>query len=251
MEIGAQLYTVRNHCKTLDAFAESLARIANIGYKNIQISGTCEFEPEWVKNELKKNGLKCVVTHTSADKLKESAKKVAIEHDIFGTDYIGLGYFNFTASKDIESLYKEFLDIFLPVARTVCECGKHFMFHNHDKEFQKINGIPILYKLAEDFTSDEMGFIIDTFWVQAGGADPAYVIEKFSGRVPCIHLKDYAYGQKMSALGEGNINFDRIFKTAEASGTKYMLVEQDDCNGEDPFDCLQRSYEYLRGFGFE
>ena len=32
-----------------------------------------------------------------------------------------------------------------------------------------------------------------------------------------------------------------------------MLVEQDDCNGEDPFDCLKRSFEYLksRGFNYE
>ena len=29
-----------------------------------------------------------------------------------------------------------------------------------------------------------------------------------------------------------------------------MLVEQDDCNGEDPFDCLRRSYLYLKAQGF-
>jgi hypothetical protein len=37
---------------------------------------------------------------------------------------------------------------------------------------------------------------------------------------------------------------------AEAAGTKYMMVEQDDCNGEDPFECLKRSYEYLKACGF-
>jgi len=54
----------------------------------------------------------------------------------------------------------------------------------------------------------------------------------------------------MQAVGEGNINFDRVFAKAEAGGTEYMLVEQDDCNGEDPFDCLRRSYEYLKACGF-
>ena len=53
------------------------------------------------------------------------------------------------------------------------------------------------------------------------------------------------------AEGEGNINFDRVFEKAEAGGTQYMLVEQDNCNGEDPFDCLRRSYEYLKAEGFE
>ena len=68
--------------------------------------------------------------------------------------------------------------------------------------------------------------------------------------MPCIHLKDYAYGQKMAVVGEGNINFDRVFAKAEDAGTKYMLVEQDNCGGEDPFACLQRSYAFLKSRGF-
>ena len=55
----------------------------------------------------------------------------------------------------------------------------------------------------------------------------------------------------MAVISEGNINFDRVFEKAEKSKTEYMLVEQDDCNGEDPFDCLKRSYKYLRANGFE
>ena len=56
MEIGAQLYTVRKFCKDINGFADTLKRVADIGYKNVQISGTCEFDPEWLKNELNKNG---------------------------------------------------------------------------------------------------------------------------------------------------------------------------------------------------
>lgn len=51
-------------------------------------------------------------------------------------------------------------------------------------------------------------------------------------------------------LGEGNMNFDRIFEKAEVAGTKYMLVEQDKCYDDDPFDCLKRSYQYLKAHGF-
>ena len=42
----------------------------------------------------------------------------------------------------------------------------------------------------------------------------------------------------------------RVFEKAEEAGTEYMLVEQDDCGGEDPIECLRRSYHYLRSFGF-
>lgn len=250
LRIGAQFYTLRESCKTLDDFSLSLKKTADIGYKFIQISGTCAFEAEWLRDELAKNGLACVVTHTAADRLINEPKIVAAEHDVFDCKYIGLGWnsFNLDDPGDTpEAFYKKYVG----TARAFKDCGKYFMYHNHDQEFKKYNGKLVLEHLSEMFAPDEMGFIVDTFWVTAGGGDPAQWIEKLSGRVPCIHLKDFAYGKKMSVIGEGNINFDRVFKTAEGAGTKYMLVEQDDCNGEDPFECLKRSYEYLKSKGFE
>ena len=59
----------------------------------------------------------------------------------------------------------------------------------------------------------------------------------------------YAFGQLMAVVGEGNINFDAVISAAESAGTQYLLVEQDNCNGEDPFDCLKRSYENMKAMG--
>jgi sugar phosphate isomerase/epimerase len=249
MEIGIQFYTLRDFCKDLDSFSDTLKRVADIGYKNVQISGTCEFEAEWLKKELDKNGLKCVITHTPPVKLINETAKVAKEHDIFGCDYVGLSYYGFNEDKENESL-EYYIETYGKVADGLATNGKYFMHHNHDYEFKKYNGKTVLEILAETFAPDKLGFILDTFWVQAGGADPAYWLERLSGRVPCIHLKDYAFGKQMAVLGEGNINFDRVFEKAEIAGTKYMLVEQDDCNGENPFDCIKRSYEYLKSRGF-
>lgn len=250
MKIGAQFYTVRDFCKDLDGFAETLKKVADIGYKTVQISGTCAFEPEWLKAQLDSNGLECVITHTAADKLISDPVKTAKEHDVFGCKYVGLGGFGFDEEKDNQH-FDDFLRIYTPVGKALAENGKYFMYHNHDGEFRKYNGKLILEALAENMPADIMGFTLDTFWVQAGGGDPAQWLERLSGRIPCIHLKDYAYGRKMAVIGEGNINFDRVFEKAEAGGTEYMLVEQDDCNGENPFDCLKRSYEYLKSRGFE
>lgn len=249
MEIGAQFYTIREFCKTEEDFALSLKKVADIGYKNVQISGTCDFDPKWLKEQLERNGLKCVLTHTSKDRLKADAAQVAKDHDVFGCNYVGLGAYGFREEKG-ESM-EDFLATYRPVAQTLKENGKYFMYHNHAHEFRKENGRLILGRIAEYVPADIMGFTLDTYWVQVGGGDPAQWIEKLSGRVPCIHLKDCAYQQKMAAVGEGNINFDRVFEKAASAGTKYMLVEQDDCNGEDPFDCLRRSYQFLKANGFE
>lgn len=248
MIIGAQFYTLRNFCKTLDDFSETLKKVADIGYTSVQISGTCAYEPEWLRDQLKANGLKCAVTHIPGDKLKADPVKVAHDHDIFDCEYVGLGCYNFAAE---DATTEKFTEEYLPVAKAIHSAGKYFMYHNHDAEFKWENGKTILANLAEKFSPELMGFTLDTFWVQAGGGDPAAWIEYLSGRVPCIHLKDYSYGRKMAVIGEGNINFDRVFKSAEKAGTKYMLVEQDECYGEDPFDCLARSYKYLSSLGFK
>ena len=55
--------------------------------------------------------------------------------------------------------------------------------------------------------------------------------------------------QLMASVGSGNMNFSAILKACEASGVEHLLVEQDDCNGVDPFTCLKRSYQYLKSFG--
>ena len=248
MEIGAQFFTVRDTCKTLEGFAETLKKVADIGYRTVQISGTCAYEPEWLDAELKKNGLKCVVTHISTGILTADPAKVAKDHDVFGCDHVGLGYYSFDPEKGQN--FDDFVTTYGEVAKILKDNGKYFMYHNHDQEFKKIDGVRILDKICEAIPAELMGITFDTYWAQVGGADPAKCLEMLAGRIPCIHLKDCGYGRRMDVIGEGNINFERVFEKAEAGGTKYMLVEQDNCNGEDPIECLRRSYLYLKACGF-
>ena len=245
MEIGAQMYTVNAFTKTTEGISETLKKIADIGYKNVQVSGTCPYDPVWLKGELDKNGLKCVITHTPVENAEESIKN----HDILCCEHVGLGWYDFQ-NGETKDAYNTFIEKYKPISKALKAGGKQFMYHNHDHEFKKYNGKILLEHLAEDFSADELGFTLDTYWVQMGGGEPSDWLEKLSGRVPCIHIKDFAYERKMAVIGEGNMNWDKIFKAAEKSGTKYMLVEQDDCYGEDPFYCLKRSYEFLKSRGF-
>ena len=249
MQIGAQFYTVRNQCQTLDDFALTLRKVADIGYKAVQISGTCPYEAQWLREQLDANGLRCVLTHIPVPRLTGELEQVIADHHVFGCENIGLGWYAFNET----DTYEAFMATYPAIARKIREGGRYFMYHNHDQEFKRTpDGRQIiLERLAEAIPAADMGFTLDTFWVQAGGGDPAQWIANLAGRVPVIHLKDYAYGRKMAVIGEGNINFDRVFAKAEESGTQFMLVEQDDCNGEDPIECLRRSYQYLTSCGFE
>ena len=91
MKIGAQLYTVRDFAQNLEDFENTIARIAEIGYREVQVSGTCAYEPEWLAEKLSKYGLSCVLTHTAMDKMKADPVGVCRDHSVFGCNYIGIG----------------------------------------------------------------------------------------------------------------------------------------------------------------
>lgn len=255
MILGAQLYTVRAFTKTLDDFAETLKKVADIGYTTVQVSATCAFEPEWLRDRLKETGLSCVITHTPPARIEQETEKVMEEHRIFGCGYIGIGM----APGGMEG-YDDFVRTFKPVAQKIAEGGLYLAYHNHNIEFARTgNGKEIyLERLLSDFTPRELAVTFDTYWAQAGGADAAYWLRKLRGRVRNIHLKDMAFalgnglsGMRMAAVGEGNMNFEAILAAAEDAGTQYALIEQDECYGEDPFACLKKSYENLRAMGLE
>ncbi len=253
MKLGAQLFTVRQFTQTLDDFAETLKKTADIGYKVVQVSGTCPFDAEWLKEQLDKNGLECAITHTAQPKIYGETEKTIADHKIFGCNYIGIGslgelYRHMDASEAFKEIYTE-------PARKIKDASMKLMYHNHGYEFIKTNGVTFLERLANSFTPDELGFTLDSYWVQYAGADPAEWVKKLSGRVDCVHAKDMKFTpdmkHEMAYVGEGNINFDRFLSACEDAGTKYVLVEQDDCQDRDPFFCLKKSYEYLTSMGLK
>ncbi len=245
MQIGAQLYTVRDFCKTPEDLSKTLKKIAQIGYKYVQVSGVCEYTPEWMKNELDKNGLECVLTHIPPERIAGETDAVIAEHNVFGCQNIGIGWYEIH-KEGVQAFY----DRFAAAGRELTGNGKRLCYHNHDQEFIKIDGKTVLEWLAEKFSADVLSFTPDTYWMQMGGADPAEWIMFLKNRVPCVHLKDMEYGRKMAALGEGNMNMDRIIDACDSAGTEYMLVEQDDCYGRSPFECLKISYDFLKSRGF-
>ena len=247
MIIGAQLYTLREYTKTLDDFAETLKKVADIGYTTVQVSGTVDYEPQWLKEQLERNGLSCVLTHIKPERLLDNPAQVAKDHDVFFCEYVGLG--SVPGGLNDVNDYNKFREDFLPVARALRENQKLFMFHNHDAEFAKsADGRVFFEHMLKDFTPDEMGITLDTYCVQAAGGDPIWWLEQLKGRVPCVHLKDMIFnkGIKMAPVFEGNMNFEGILAACYEADTKYVLVEQDDTYGEDPFECMKRSYHNIK-----
>ena len=252
MEIGAQFFTLRDYCKTLEDFSETLKKVADMGYKTVQISGTCAYEADWLNEQLVKNGLRCVITHTAPDKIRDLTEQVIADHKTFGCKYVGIGCAP-NGFANGEADMKALCEIIEKVAEPFAENDLLLMYHNHALDFQRgEDGRQYFMRLVEDYAPAQLGFTLDTYWVQAGGLTVPDTIRKLKGRVPCVHLKDMAVRGNsaiMAPVGWGNLDFDAILPACEDAGAKYLLVEQDDCYEENPFDCLKKSYDFLRSRG--
>ncbi|MGN6711520.1 sugar phosphate isomerase/epimerase family protein [Anaerocolumna jejuensis] len=252
MELGAQLYTVRNYIQTEEDFERTINKIADIGYRYIQISGVGKgISPERLREICDSHGVKTVLTHSDINRILYDTENLIKEHDILGSSYIGLGAMpeKYRGTDWLSYFYEDFKE---PVKK-IAASGKLFMYHNHNFEFEKENGVTLLERLLELFKPQEMGITLDTYWVQAAGADVISWIGKLKDRLPCVHLKDMAVvsgNGVMAPVGEGNLNFPGILEALKETNCEYLLVEQDTCQTS-PFQCLRQSYENLKKLGYE
>ncbi len=251
MTVGAQLFTLRDYTQTAADLDYSLGRVAEMGYKTVQISAIGPIPAEKVRELCDKHGLKIVLTHTDPNRILNDTEKVIEEHNIMGCDYIGIGMMPKKYCSP-EWLW-HFAEDYKEPAKKIAAAGKLLMYHNHNIEFQKFGGKLVIETLMESFSPEELGFTLDTYWVQMGGADVCEWLTRLKGRTPCIHLKDMAvkgWEPVMAPVMEGNLNFPRILRTVEElGGVKHLLVEQDICEGS-PFDCLETSYSNLKKIGY-
>jgi sugar phosphate isomerase/epimerase len=143
LKLGAQLYTVRQYTQNEKDFAETMQKIAAIGYKYAQVSGIGgDIAPYSIKKIAEDNNIKVILTHTSPARIKDETEKVIEEHNIFNCDGIGLG--GMFGHEHTADGYKKFIDDFSPAIEKIKQSGKVFLYHNHDFEFVKYNSLPVV-----------------------------------------------------------------------------------------------------------
>jgi sugar phosphate isomerase/epimerase len=246
-QFAAQLYTLREFTQTADELARTLGKVREHGYSAVQISAIGPIPPEQVAAMLKSQGLTCCATHASLDRMKNDSAALIEELKSWGCKYTAIGGFFLKdpATQD----WHRFADEFNQAAANFAGSGIEIGYHNHNHELVKFDGKTALQILI-DRLDPSIWFEIDTYWITAGGGDPAEWIRKVAGRIPCVHLKDMGIRynpreQFMMEVGEGNLNWPAILQACSAAQTQWYIVEQDTCY-RDPFESLGISLRNLK-----
>lgn len=239
--IGIQLYSLRE--ETEKDFIGVLEKIAKIGYQGVEFAGYGNIEAEEMKKHLERLDLKPVSSHLPIERLENHLDEEIAYAKVLGMKHMVCPYAVFEGIEDVEKLAKILND----AGKTCKSEGITLSYHNHDHEFVKINGAYILDLLFEKTSPDYVKAQLDLCWVSKGGVDEVAYIEKYSGRCPLLHAKDYITNPEFRQVevGTGLVDFVGVEKVAKDAGVQWVIVEQEEYS-MDPFESIGISLENLK-----
>lgn len=244
--IGVQLYTVRSEMDT--DFEGTLKRIAALGYDEVEFAGLYGRDPKEVRALVKKLGMKIIASHVNSEILKTNPESAIEETEALGAKYMVLAWFPPEQRKTLDD-WKNWVILMNRVGKMCSKKGIRFLYHNHNFEFEKVEGVEPYDLLLDTVDRRYVAFELDIFWLKFAGREPEPLFARYPNGFPLSHVKDMSKDEKaMVDVGDGKIDFAKIFKQSKMSGTNHYFVEHDATKA--PFQTLEKSIKYLRGLKF-
>ena len=244
--IGVQLYTVRDAMEK--DFEGTLRRIADMGYKEVEFAGLFGRDPVAVKALLVELGLTAPASHVNWEKFKTNPDALIEETLALGAKYMILAWMPEEERQTLDQ-WRDWVSRFNSVGKRARAKGVRFAYHNHEFEFQPVDGIEPYDLILEGIDRRYVELELDLYWLALAGKKPETYFARYPGGFPFAHVKDMSGADgSMVDVGDGVIDFATIFAMAEQSGMQHFIVEHD--NPEDAFRTLQKSIAHLRGLEF-
>lgn len=254
-KVGVQLYTVRDLMK--QDFEGTIARVAAIGYKEVEFAGYFGRTPQQVRDVVQKNGLTAPSTHVQYDELDDKFPSVINDSKIIGLSYVVCPWIPEELRKSPD-IWKQASEKFNKCGEQCKAAGLQFAYHNHWFEFLPTNGKLPYDELLAECDPNLVKMEMDLCWITTAGADPLVYFKKYPGRFPLVHVKDVktmpkvttggsqSFGDTvdLTSVGSGVIDWKRIFAKSDEAGIKHYIVEHD--RPANPLESITASYEYLQ-----
>lgn len=252
-EIGLQMYTLRDYSKTKEEYLETVRRVAEIGYRNLQVRPVPFLTVEEHKALLDKYSIKADSVFLPVGEIESGIERAVAEAKIFGVDVIRTDSIPEKYRSD-ENGYRTFAKELDRLGEICRDHGLRLIYHFHAFEFVTFGDVRGIDILLSDTSPENVYFMPDVFWLTNAGTEPSVSLRMFAGRAFYMHVKDYAIRKlegkiedvpfHFAPVGDGNLNWEGIVKTANDIGITHFIVEQDMCDG-DVFEAIERSYKAL------
>ncbi|AVR45137.1 sugar phosphate isomerase/epimerase [Christiangramia fulva] len=254
--LGLQLYSLRETIG--DDVAGTLSKVAKVGFKEVETYGYSIENQFWgvsaneFKNMLDRNGLNSPSGHYGLDPyLKQAGTRDDFAYTIevakkLGQEYVIIPHISESLRTSIDD-YKRLAGKMNQAGEMCKNAGLKLAYHNHAFEFEDYNGQTGFDVFLKNTDKDLVYFEMDIYWVVRGGKDPVAMIQQHPGRFPLWHVKDMSKTnhELNTEIGNGTIDFEKIFEIAKEAGAKHFILEQENFE-MDPYKSLAKSYNYIK-----
>lgn len=262
-KIGLQLYSVREDIA--NDLVGTLKAVKAAGYDYVESAGPGFYglDAEEARKVLDECGLTLVSVHTT-----DTSENNLTFLNTLGVRNLTIPYYS------IDN-YKEDLDgalnYFNECAEKIKNYGMRLFYHNHDFEFEQIDGKKIIDRVFTETNEGAIAPQFDVCWVTYGGSDPGEYIRKYAYKnMPMAHLKDFVCKGvvkgavydlieqgptkkskeenlfRFKPVGQGVVGFDNVLAAAEEAGIEYLIVEQDNSYETPALEAAKQSREFLK-----
>jgi sugar phosphate isomerase/epimerase len=242
--IGIQLYSVRDEMKR--DVAATLARLGEIGYREVEFAGYFGKTPAEIRQMLTANNLAAPSTHVPYELLRGNWDGTLDDAVAMGHQWVTIPYLPDNVRGTAAS-WRGVARDFNDGARRARARGLRFAYHNHDFEFKRVEGLVPLDILLAETDPALVDFEMDVYWTVRGGADPLAYFRQHPTRFPLLHIKDSAGppDHAQTDVGKGTIDFASILRLDAAQRTvvKHAFIEHD--QPANPFAFAKNSFDSL------
>lgn len=246
MRLGLQTFTIRKSqkkdikkaylsCIELGIFEYEVARI-DFNEENARI----------LKELVDDYKIKIVSIQVKPKIVFHEVEKIVQFCKIVGCKNVVISMLPFNCILGNESKFHEFLNSLDTQYDVYKQHGLELAYHHHDWEYVTLSNGKMRMDEIIDKTS-KIKFVHDTYWTTRSGIDCCYQMERFGSRLIGMHVRDVVLYQKgikvfskNGAIGEGIVDFKRIFKKAKELGCEYFVFEQ---NTKKPYEMITKSIE--------
>jgi sugar phosphate isomerase/epimerase len=246
LPIGCQTWPVRAMIEK--DFRGTFKQLAAAGFKSIEMCSPVgytdgfqvmrQYSGSELKGILHDLGLTCVSSHFSMDELrKDQEGRIAWAKDL-GLTQMAVASLGGPEKPTMDDV-KRAADEYNKMGEKAAAAGITQVLHNEDFEESKVDGqltYDVLFKLL-DPKLVKFQFQVSTI---AEGFDAATYFTRYPGRFISMHVQGWsAPEKKIVAVGQGTLDWKKIFSAAKVGGIKNYFVEMD-------LEKMKASVPYLR-----
>jgi len=247
LPIGCQTWPVREMIAkdfpgTLKVLAgagfQTIELCSPVGYADSGFAGLAKYSGSELRTILSDAGVSCVSSHFGIKELRDNQEdRIAWAKDVGLTQMLvpSLEGPEHPTLDDVKRAAEEYNRMGERAARAGIQQG----LHNEDFEMSSVNGKRTYDLLFELLDPKLVKFQFQVSTISAG-YDAAEYFTRYPGRFISMHVQGWsAKTRKITPVGQGTLDWKKIFRAAQTGGIKNYFVEMN-------LDLMKASVPYLR-----